>query len=214
MERRHLEYFRLEPSERRSSIGKEVLSEMVALWERVRERLSAEDSTWLGEIHAPDHISKTDDHAWAQCRHAQGEEAVNLTLELRSGEFSVNVVGWTKPQASRLTGFLRGKDAKQFWREHPDLDLCIFVRQGPVFLGAEGKEVGRYGARKLVRPGFVILRMDHKKGLNADQLLAFHIRRFWPAEATLGSPDPWLGEVATATAALIPVAKAANTYEP
>jgi hypothetical protein len=82
---------------------------MGRLWEEVRVNLDPADDQALGKVHVG---KKEYEQGWAHTN--DGEDRVNLTLELFDEELQLNLVGWQQVQSDALKSWLqsvRGEDA-------------------------------------------------------------------------------------------------------
>ena len=75
---------------------------MSRLWEAVRANLDPADDLALGEVHAG---KKEYEQGWAHTN--DGEDRVNLTLELFEDELQLNLVGWQQVQSETLKSWLQ-----------------------------------------------------------------------------------------------------------
>ncbi|KAB2847031.1 MAG: hypothetical protein F9K44_14270 [Hyphomicrobiaceae bacterium] len=159
---------------------------LIDLWAAVGDRLPEGQRSRLGEIYAGP-IKATQAGAWAQTRREQGQDAVNLTIEISADQIDINVVGGTKPQAAQLEAWLRRRGAGEFWRASPDLELVFYRRSAhkkgarPVWQGARWELIRAYPASALARKGFSSLRIDHERDLDGGRTehLAYHLSKKW-----------------------------------
>src|SRR5437870_181072 len=85
-------------------------ADLEGLWARVRERLTQSEDEALGVVRAG--VSDSAAKPWAQTN--DGEDRVNLTLELGPEQLELDLVGWKEGQSDALKAWLQsvpGEDA-------------------------------------------------------------------------------------------------------
>ena len=85
-------------------------ADLAGLWAQVRTHLTASEDKALGIVRAG--VSDSRDKPWAQTN--EGEDCVNLTLELKPDQLELALVGWKEGQSDALKDWLqsvRGEDA-------------------------------------------------------------------------------------------------------
>jgi hypothetical protein len=212
----HFEFFAQPVVDRDPAVRDEIRATLAGLWVAVEARLSGPEQNEIRDRYVGA-IESDDGSSWAQTRRDQGQQAVNLTIELGSWGITANAVGWTKPQMKLIADWLRKPGRRSFWQENQDFELAIYVRRAhtsgarPVWQGALGELRTRVPASEMVKKGFTVVRMNNDWGLDKhSEHLAYHVKRGWRPEETIGTPSAWLDDLAGAARRLLPIPREAN----
>lgn len=123
-------------------------------------------------------------------------------------------------QGEIYAGPLNSSDGSAWAQNHreqgPDaVNLTIEMNGEHISVNAVGGTKGQAAFLEawLARVGFTSLRIDHERELDSNsEHLAYHVRRKWGRDSVVGSPEPWLSDLARGVATLIPVAREANAF--
>lgn len=178
----------------------EVKVGLADLWIAVRARLAPEDSEALGEIHIGTVLPGRNEVPWAHTN--DGEERVNLTLELKPGELELNLVGWKQGQSEALKDWLQSVRGEQVVEEMDGYEVIAFARTAhkkspesrPWWQAESVRELGRCDARAF-RASWITKQVLGLRP-SAEEKPAFHLRRAWVLRDTVLC-DAFVGEIAT-----------------
>ena len=164
------------------------------LWKDVRSFLPPEDDHALGVVRVG--AAGRDDTPWAHTN--DGEERVNLTLEVWPDHLELNLVGWKEAQSATLKAWLQSVAGETAVNELPKYQVVAFVRRAykktptslPWWQDESVSELGVCPASEFTA-GWIfkqVIGLGSKK----EEKSAFHLRRAWPiAEAeALGEALP------------------------
>jgi hypothetical protein len=156
------------------------------LWKQVRSLLPPEDDQALGSVRVGS--AGWDETPWAHTN--DGEERVNLTLEVRPDHLELNLVGWNEAQSVTLKAWLQSVAGEIAVNELPEYQVVAFVRRAykktptssPWWQDESVDELGVCPASEFTA-GWIfkqVIGLGNKK----EEKPAFHVRRAWPiAEA-------------------------------
>jgi hypothetical protein len=161
----------------------EVKAGLEDLWTAVRAFLAPEDSKALGKIHVGTVVPGRNEVPWAHTN--DGEERVNLTLELKPGELELNLVGWKQGQSEALKNWLQSVRGERIVEGLDGYEVIAFARTAhkktpdsrPWWQDESVRELGRCDAASY-RASW-ITRQIVGLGSSKDEKPAFHIRRMW-----------------------------------
>jgi hypothetical protein len=91
-----------------------------ALWEQVRRCLDSQDSQRVG-------LTDKHEKPWAQTN--DGEDRVNLTLELKPEQLELNLVGWKEAQSDALKDWLQSVPGEKAVNALEGYDVIAFARR-------------------------------------------------------------------------------------
>lgn len=159
-----------------------------AVWGEVRDAVGHDRfDKALGPIRAGKRFSAEDDHAWVQTHADQDESTPNLTIEIYEDELTLNLVGFFSGQLEKVRGWIGRRSGRSFLREHPELELVIFVRTAQrgkggraMWKGAASDAIERMRLSEESPAGVSMRLATLKKQIDPDlQKLALHVRRSW-----------------------------------
>lgn len=164
------------------------------LWEQVRRLLNPEEDQALGVVRVG--LTDQQEKPWAQTN--DGEDRVNLTLELKPEQLELNLVGWKEGQSDALKNWLQSVSGEKAVNELQEYEVVAFARRAykktptsrPWWQDETIDELGTCPA-PVFTAGWVfktVIGMNSRK----EEKPAFHIRRAWArAEAeALGDALP------------------------
>jgi hypothetical protein len=169
-------------------------ADLAGLWARVLACLDTEDADALGVVRAgiSDRVSKP----WAMTN--DGEEVVNLTLELKPDQLELDIVGWNEPQANLLKDWLQSRPGERAINALKGYEVVAFMRRAykktptskPWWQDEEIIELGSCNAESF--SAIWISKQMFGLGNRRDEKPAFHVRRSWTraAIAELGEDLP------------------------
>jgi hypothetical protein len=96
-----------------------------ALWEQVRRCLDSQDSQALGAVRVG--LTDKQEKPWAQTN--DGEDRVNLTLELKPEQLELNLVGWKEAQSDALKDWLQSVPGEKAVNALEGYDVIAFARR-------------------------------------------------------------------------------------
>ena len=181
-----------------------VVSEaMGRLWEEVRANLDPADDLALGEVHVG---KKEYEQGWAHTN--DGEDRVNLTLELFEDELQLNLVGWQQVQSETLKSWLQtlpGGDAVNALDGYEVVAYKRVAHTGtrPQWQGVEGFVLGTCPADQF--NGNWLFQQMAALGSKKEEKPAFHLRRAWPRTEAEGFGDELPSAIAAEVARLMPL---------
>lgn len=180
-----------------------------SLWAEIYEELSDADRAGLGSVHVG--ALDTTDDAVPFAFTNDGEDRVNLTLELKPDQLELNLVGWKEQQSAALKDWLqttRGEDTIRALRGY---EVIAFARRGhkktpdhqAFFLAEHVEELGSCPAQTF-DASWITQRMIRLQGSRKDVKAAFHVRRAWP-RGEAAANDQFTDELVSEVRKLIPV---------
>jgi hypothetical protein len=96
---------------------------LATLWERVLAQLDRDEAEVLGCVH----VGSAGDFPWMHTN--EGEERVNLTLELRPDHLELNLVGWKQAQAESLKDWLQSVPGETAVNVLTDYEVVAYLRR-------------------------------------------------------------------------------------
>lgn len=182
-------------------------ADLEALWARVRQHLSVEESKALGTVRAG--ISDSAEKPWAQTN--DGEDRVNLTLELKPDQLELDLVGWKQGQSEALKEWLQSVPGEDAINALPGYELVAFARRAYKKEG-NGKpwwqdetiiELGSCPAASFTASW--ISKQMFGLGSPKEEKPAFHVRRAWSRDEVAAYGDDLPAVIATEVKRLIPI---------
>lgn len=177
---------------------REIPTKLEILWSEVRDVIGHDRfDTALGEIRAGERFRAEDDHAWVQTHADKDESTPNLTIELYEDELALNLVGFFDGQLEKVRGWIGRRSGRAYLREHPELELVIFVRTAQkgrndrvMWKGAGSEEIERLRLNE-ESPGVISMRLTTlATRIDPDlQKLAIHVRRGWDRQEVEAMED-------------------------
>lgn len=178
-----------------------VVSEaMGQLWEEVRHRLDAADDEALGNVHVG---KKEYEQGWAHTN--DGQDCVNLTLELFDDELQLNLVGWQQVQSDALKKWLqtvRGEDAVNALDGYEVVAYKRVAHKGQ-WQGAKGFELAACSAPDF-NGNWLFQQMAALRS-KKEEKPAFHLRRAWPRAEAEGLGEELPPAIAAEVRRLMPL---------
>ena len=182
-------------------------ADLEGLWAAVRSHLSDEDDEALGTVRAG--ISDSHDKPWAQTN--DGEDRVNLTLELKPDQLELDLVGWKEGQSEALKGWLQSVAGEKTVNALPDYEVVAFLRRAykktttsrPWWQDETIEELGSCPSAKF-SAGWVVRQMITVGDLKEEKP-AFHLRRAWPRSEAAALGDQLPEAIASEVARLVPI---------
>ena len=184
--------------------------DLARLWRETRLHLDRADDQALGTVR----VGETDkDHKpWAQTN--EGEDRVNLTLELTSEQFELNMVGWKEEQADALKEWLQSVPGEKAINALDGYQVVAFARRAykktpssrPWWQDETIRVLGvcpasRFSAGWLVRQTLGL-------GSRKEEKPAFHVRRAWSRSEADAIGDRLPAALATEIERLLPLLRA------
>jgi hypothetical protein len=179
------------------------------LWAEVRGRLPSEDEGELGEIHVGSVARSRDE--WPFAFSNDGQECVNLTLELKPDQLELNLTGWKETQSDALKDWLQTVAGEDAVNALAGYEVVAFARQAykktpsskPYWLVEAVDELDRIQASQYTAR-WLAEQMIRLEGNRKEVKPAFHVRRTW--SRTSGClDDAMLDELATEVQRLLPI---------
>lgn len=177
---------------------REIPAKLESLWSEVRDAIGHDRfDNALGTIRAGKRFRAEDDHAWVQTHAEKDESMPNLTIELYENELTLNLVGFFDGQLEKVRGWIGRRSGRAFLREHPELELVIFVRTAHggktgrlMWKAAKSEEIERLRLKE-ESPGAVSMRLTTlATRIDSDrQKLALHVRRSWDRQEVEAMED-------------------------
>lgn len=171
-------------------------ADLVSLWAEVRSHLAPADDAALGAVRAG--ISDRQDKPWAQTN--DGEDRVNLTLELKPEQLELDLVGWKEAQSEALKDWLQTTKGEDVVNALDGYEVVAFSRRAykktpdsqPWWQDETIIELGSCSAGSFTA-GWISRHMI-SLGSRKEEKPAFHLRRVWSREeaARLGDELPAL----------------------
>jgi hypothetical protein len=185
--------------------GPSVDVDLVALWEQVRTHLDHGDSADLGAVRAG--VSDIDHKPWAQTN--DGEDRVNLTLELKTDQLELDLVGWKQGQAEALKAWLQTGRGESTVNSLPGYEIVAFERRAykktkeskPWWQDETYKELGTCPAERFNAGWTVRMRMEIKDR-SEEAKFALHLRRAWLRDGSIAITS---GLIADEVRRLLPI---------
>jgi hypothetical protein len=156
--------------------------DLARLWIETRALLDRADDKALGRVRVGE--TDRDEKPWAQTN--DGEDRVNLTLELKPDQFEINIVGWKEEQSEALKVWLQSVAGENEINALDGYEVVAFSRRAykktasskPWWQEETVKVLGTCPAAKFTA-GWVV---GHMLGLGSrkEEKPAFHVRRAWP----------------------------------
>lgn len=151
------------------------------LWLKTRRHLDPADDQALGTVRVGE--TDKDQKPWAQTN--DGEDRVNLTLELVPEQLELNMVGWKEEQSDALKGWLQSVPGEKAINALEDYEVVAFARRAykktpssrPWWQDETVRVLGTCPATGF-SAGWVV---RHMLGLGSrkEEKPAFHVRRSW-----------------------------------
>lgn len=174
----------------------------------VLSEVGQEEARELGEIRAG--ISDSHDKPWAQSN--DGEDRVNLTLELKADQLELDLVGWKENQSDALKDWMQSVKGEDAINALDGYQVVAFAREGykktpesrPWWQDETIVELGFCPASQF-NAGWVSRQM---MGIAADRREvkpAFHIRRAWTREECAEVGDALPRAIAVEVKRLLPI---------
>jgi hypothetical protein len=178
-----------------------------ALWERVRRHLRADDNRALGTVRVG--VADRDAKPWAQTN--DGQDCVNLTLELKPHQLELNLVGWKEQQSDNLKRWLQSVPGEDAVNGLPGYEVVAFARRAykktadsrPWWQDESIIVLGTCAAPSF-NAGWVTKNMVGL-GSRKDEKPAFHIRRAWPRDEAEAQGDELPAAIAMEVERLLPI---------
>jgi hypothetical protein len=182
-------------------------ADLEGLWARVRSHLSVDESKRLGRVRAG--ISDSAEKPWAQTN--DGEDRVNLTLELKPDQLELDLVGWKEGQSGALKEWLQSVAGEDANNALPGYEVVAFARRAykktptskPWWQDETIIELGSCPAASFTA-GWISKQMFGLANPKEEKP-AFHVRRAWPRSeaAAYGNELPVV--IASEVTRLLPI---------
>jgi hypothetical protein len=182
-----------------------------ALWNAIFARLDADDRADLGNLH----VGRTGDEpgafAWTQTN--ADEDRVNLTLELKTDQLELNIVGWKEAQAEQLKDWLQTVRGETVVSSLPAYEVIAFARHAykktptskPWWQDETIELLGSCPAASF--DARFITKMMIGLGSRKEVKPSFHVRRAW-ARTPVPEGDALLAALTAEVQRLLPVLRA------
>lgn len=180
------------------------------MWEAIYAQLSAAERGALGSVHVGAADRSDDFVPFAYTN--QGEDRVNLTLELKPGQLELNLVGWKEAQSDALKAWLQSVRGEDAINDLEGYEVVAFAREAykktpesaPWWQAESVFELGSCPAREF-NAGRVAGWMIKLPGSRKQVKPAFHVRRSWPRESALQLDEGLVVELAREVRRLLPI---------
>ena len=178
-----------------------------ALWADVLALLAPEEAAKLGSIH----VGKVGEPPIPWAHTNAGEEAVNLTLELKPDQLELNLVGWKEAQSAALKDWLQSVDGERAIQALDGYTVVAFRRRAykkrddasPWWQREDVEQLDSVDAARL-NAGWV-MRAVLGLGKPADEKAAFHVRRAWSTDEVRALDAELPGVLAAEVRRLLPI---------
>jgi hypothetical protein len=173
----------------------------------VREHLTPAEDKALGTVRAG--VSDSAEKPWAQTN--DGEDRVNLTLELKPDQLELDLVGWKEGQSEALKSWLKSVPGEKGINALPGYEVVAFARRAykktpiskPWWQDETIVELGSCPAESF-RATWVSKQMFGLAN-SKEEKPAFHVRRAWPRETAAAYGDDLAAVLASEVKRLLPI---------
>lgn len=180
-----------------------------SLWRAIYARLTEAERAALGGVHVG--ALDTSDDAVPFAFTNEGEDRVNLTLEIKQFQLELNMVGWKEPQSAALKNWLQTTRGEDVVRSLGGYEVVAFSRTGhkktpehrAFFLAERIDELGSCPAETF-DASWITQHMIRLKGSRKDVKPAFHVRRAWPRQQAAELGDQLIEELVREVRQLLP----------
>jgi hypothetical protein len=180
------------------------------LWRAVLEVLPSQDRGALEPIRVGGLDLSTDAVPFAYTN--EGEDCVNLTLEIKRSQLELNLVGWKEGQSDALKDWLQTVPGERAVNGLPGYEVFAFAREAykkspsskPWWQSESVRQLGSCPAQDFTA-GWVTRMMIGLPAKKTEVKPAFHVRRAWDRKTAAAAPDAFVADVATEVERLLPI---------